>query len=103
VSVLEAIQWCVIIIMLALMFWQDKRIAKLKSEWEGHKQVREKLYKELSDPAKIEADFEKSARAREMRDAQRTTLPRENTGPPAKVHRPLMRGQKPGNWRLRRS
>lgn len=83
-------------------FVLNKRINLIREEWEVHKQVREKLYEELADPLKIESDFEKSARAREMRDAQRSTLPRDDAWPPAKVHRPKMRGAKPGKWRLQR-
>ena len=85
-----------------LMFLLHKN-RKLWDEWAHHKQVREKLYEKLADPQNIEADFEKSARAREMRDAQRHALPREEAWPPAKVHRPKMRGAKPGNWRVQRT
>ena len=46
------------------------------------------IVKNLEDPASIEADMEASARHREMRDAQRTHVPREDAGPPAIVHRP---------------
>jgi len=75
---------------------------KISKQLKKYEQVRKTLYEKLADPAQIEADFEKSARAREMRDAQRTTLPRPDAGPPAKVWRPKMRGAKPGNWRVNR-
>jgi len=81
---------------------QRKRITELETLVMEHNERRIKLYEELADPAKVEADFEKSARAREMRDAQRTTLPREGAGPPAKLYNPKMRGTKPGNWRIQR-
>ena len=88
------------IVMLAnLLKVQRQSLEETRKELLNHREVRSKLYWELADPAKIEADFEKSARLREMRDANRTTLPREGTGPPAKVYRPKFRNQKPGNWR----
>lgn len=58
----------------------------------------QKIYQKLTNVDEIEKDFEKSARLREMRDANRTTLPRENTGPPAKVYRPKLRGKRPSGW-----
>ena len=101
----DLVHWLLIasvIILTGTCLLLNRRIDNLRREWARHKQVREKLYQELADPTKIEADFEKSARAREMRDAQRSTLPREDAWPPAKVHRPKMRGAKPGNWRVQR-
>lgn len=77
------------------------RMEAMKGEIQTLKRNRKKLYEKLADPIKIEQDMEKSARAREMRDANRTFLPRHD-GPPAKVHRPKMRGAKPGNWRVQR-
>ena len=46
------------------------------------------IVRNLNDPVSIEADMEASARHREMRDANRTTAPRADAGPPAVVHRP---------------
>jgi hypothetical protein len=95
----------VLLVFFWTMFWYFQvmtRMNHLESKVARYEQVRERLYASLADPEKIEADFEKSARAREMRDANRTTLPREGAGPPAKVHRPKMRGKKPGNWRVQR-
>ena len=54
-------------------------------------------------PDTIEAEMERTADLREVRDANRTTLPREDAGPPAVVYRPKLRGQKPGSWRPRTS
>ena len=51
--------------------------------------------KRLSDPDAILEDMERGARLREMRDANRTTLPREDAGPPAKVYTPTMRAKVP--------
>lgn len=78
---------------------QQQSHQEIRKELNAHREVRTKLYRDLADPARIEADFEKSARLREMRDANRTTLPREGAGPPAKVYRPRLRNQKPGNWK----
>ncbi|HPE52987.1 MAG TPA: hypothetical protein PK852_02610 [Mesotoga prima] len=50
------------------------------------KVAQKKAYERLTDPDAIAEDMEKGARIREMRDAGRTTLPREDAGPPAKVH-----------------
>lgn len=54
-----------------------------------------KVLKRLTDPAEIEKDMERGARVREMHDANRTTLPRENAGPPAKVYTPQLRANVP--------
>lgn len=59
-----------------------------------------KALKRLTDPESIADDMEKGARVREMYDANRTTLPREDAGPPAKVYTPKMRAKVPrGNFR----
>jgi hypothetical protein len=88
------------VIILAKTVRNEREIKKMIfRELDRHRYVRNKLYESLADPARIEADFEKSARAREMRDANRTTLPREGAGPPAKVYRPKFRNARPGNWR----
>lgn len=52
-------------------------------------------FKRLTDPQLIEEDMEKSARAREMYDAGRTTLPRDEGTAHAVVHRPKLRAPKP--------
>lgn len=88
----------VIILSKSIRSEEAMKIQVLR-ELEAHRQVRKTLYDNLADPAKIEAEFEKSARMREMRDANRTTLPREGAGPPARVYRPQLRNQRPGNWR----
>lgn len=59
-----------------------------------------KAVKRLTDPESIVDDMEKGARLREMYDANRTTLPREDAGPPAKVYTPTMRAKVPrGNYK----
>ena len=104
-SVTDAI---LLVLLIGIFLWAvlkgrklSTRQKHLEGEWTKFKQQREELYKQLADPERIEQDMEKGARLREMKDANRTTLPREDAGPPAVVHRPLLRGQKPGSWRPR--
>lgn len=54
-----------------------------------------KALKRLTNPESIEEDMEKGARIREMHDANRTVLPREDAGPPAKVYSPKLRANLP--------
>lgn len=54
-----------------------------------------KALKRLTDPEAIADDMERGARMREMHDANRTTLPREDAGPPAKVYTPTLRSKVP--------
>lgn len=54
-----------------------------------------KALKRLTDPEAIVEDMEKGARMREMIDANRSTLPREDAGPPAKVYSPRLRANLP--------
>lgn len=75
-------------------------IARLRRDLEEQS---DEFYRSLISPRIIEAEMEWTADLREVRDANRTTLPREDAGPPAKVYRPLLRGQKPGSWRPRTS
>lgn len=82
-------------------YFMAKRQTRLEEEWKIFLQMRKELYERLADPDRIEKELEKSAQRREMYDAKRTTLPRENAGPPAVVYRPLLRGVKPGTWRPR--
>lgn len=59
-----------------------------------------KALKRLTDPEAILEDMKKGERMREMRDANRTTLPREDAGPPAKVYTPTLRANVPkGNFK----
>jgi len=63
-----------------------------------------KAVKRLTDPESIVEDMENGARMREMYDANRTTLPREDAGPPAKVYTPTMRAKVPrGNYKKKSS
>ncbi len=54
-----------------------------------------KALKRLTNPESIEEDMEKGARMREMHDANRTALPREDAGPPARVYSPKLRANLP--------
>lgn len=91
-----------IILLCAVLYYFYMRLNSLETKWDKHIKLREDFYKSLADPTKIEADFEKWAHLREMRDANRTTMPRNDGATPAKVYRPKMRGAKPANWRLQR-
>ncbi len=63
---------------------------------EGKKRLAQtKALERLTDPAQILVDMENSARVKEMIDANRKTLPREDAGPPAKVHSPTLRAKVP--------
>lgn len=59
------------------------------------KEEQAKVLRRLTDPESILIEMEKGARIREMRDANRTTLPREDAGPPAKVYTPTLRANVP--------
>lgn len=96
--VMVALSWAT---LLVFMFIVNKRQSHLEDEWIMFMERRKELYDSLANPYRIEEELEKSARRREMYDANRTTLPRENSGPPATVYRPLLRGVKPGTWRPR--
>jgi hypothetical protein len=101
----DLIQWfMLLVIATSAILWSFKITRKqrnLEDEWQMFLKMRRELYERLADPSRVEEDLENSARRREMYDANRTTLPRENAGPPAVVYRPPLRGVKPGTWRPR--
>lgn len=72
-----------------------KGAAKLIFAETKRKEQYTQALKRLTDPESIEEDMEKGARVREMHDANRTTLPREDAGPPAKVYSPQLRAKVP--------
>lgn len=83
-----------IICFAHMIYSMRDEIKKLKKEVEKKKNaiaILEQVAKDATDPAKIEAEMEAAANLREMRDARRTTMPRENDSPPAVVHRPKLR------------
>lgn len=59
------------------------------------KAEQKRVLQRLTDPESIADDMERGARAREMYDANRTILPREDAGPPAKVYAPKLRANVP--------
>jgi hypothetical protein len=87
---------------------QAKRIESLAEDLETarslieaeteRKSAHTRAFEVLSNPELIEQEMEKSARATEMRIARRTTLPREDAGPPAKVYRPKIHKRYPKSW-----
>ena len=100
--------WLQFGILVGIIIWAIFRVRKVnarqkevEAKWQKFIHDRRELYKKLADPEQIQKDMEASADLREMRDANRTTLPHEQAGPPAVVHRPPLRGKKPGNWRPR--
>lgn len=100
INILVDIFQTVSIAGLSYLVWKlyqlNKKAEALISEETRRKQEHTKAFQRLTDPDSIEADFEKSARAAEMRAANRKTLPRENTGPHAKIHTPReLRGRTP--------
>lgn len=99
-NLIEIAQFIAIIGLVISSVYVGKLNAQSMKKFREYEKVRKTLYASLADPDTVQADFEKSARAREMYDANRTTLPRENTNPPAKVYRPKLRGKRPGNWRV---
>jgi len=73
-----------------------KRSKELERVTIERERAHAEAFKRLTDPKAIQEDMEKSARAREMFDAGRTTLPRDENTPHAVVHRPKLRAPKPG-------
>jgi hypothetical protein len=59
------------------------------------KKYQTEAFKRLSNPETIANEMENGARAREMYDANRTVLPREDAGPPAKIYTPFLRAKTP--------
>lgn len=89
-------------------YWNAKRYKRLDRELHlarglisvetERKAAHTKAFEVLSNPDLIAEEMENSARATEMRIARRTTLPREDAGPPAKVYRPKIRKMYPRSW-----
>ena len=88
--------------------WDAKRYNRLLEEFRTaqdlieaeteRKTAHTRAFEVLSNPDLIEEEMEKSARATEMRIARRTTLPREDAGPPARVYRPKIHKRYPKSW-----
>ncbi len=108
----EAIQVGIIIILIGYCIFVAIEIRKLKRKSKElnlgyaaaleliiaevkRKEQHTKALRRLTDPESIADDMERGARMREMYDANRTTLPREDAGPPARVYSPQMRAKLP--------
>lgn len=88
--------------------WNAKRYNKLSEEFESardlieaeteRKESHTRAFEVLSNPDLIAEEMERSSEATEMRIARRTTLPREDAGPPAKVYRPKLHKKYPKSW-----
>ena len=85
----------VILNQLLYEFAQARELLDAETE---RKQAHTKAFEVLSDPDQIVDEMERSAEATEMRIARRTTLPREDAGPPAKVYRPKIHKRYPKSW-----
>ena len=72
-----------------------KRSKELERTTIEKEEAFKKAFNRLTDVDAIQEDMEASARAREMYDAGRTTLPREDGAAHAVVHRPKLRAPKP--------
>jgi hypothetical protein len=62
------------------------------------KESHTRAFEVLSNPDLIAEEMDRSAEATEMRIARRTTLPREDAGPSAKVYRPKIHKRYPKSW-----
>lgn len=60
----------------------------LISEETQRKIAHREAFEDLIDPAKIDAELERSARRHEAWNANRSSVPREDSGPPAVIHAP---------------
>ena len=109
---LEYLQWGAILFLaggLAGTWWAFTRFGKegektldalidmIESDSNRNK-AHTKAFETLSDADKIVEEMERSANVTEMRIARRTTLPREDAGPPAKVYRPKIHKRYPRSW-----
>jgi len=91
--------------LLALTYWIWRLHQRLNganeliSEETKRKAAHTKAFERMVDPEAILEEMETAAQRREMHDANRTTLPREDAeGPHAKVWRPKMRAKLPSPW-----
>jgi hypothetical protein len=112
----EAFEIATLVLMCFLIalyvFFTNKRIKKLEQDYRtlslgygaayelivtetNRREQHAKALKRLTDPEAIADEMEKGARMREMYDANRITLPREDAGPPAKVYSPKLRAKVP--------
>ena len=101
---MDANTWVKIVcglILLAFFIIPLIEIRKIQNELEKRNKIEDEFLFRMTDSASIEAEMERTADLRELRGANRTTLPREDSGPSARIYRPKLRGQMPGSWRPR--
>jgi hypothetical protein len=108
----EIFEIATLVLIALYVFFTNKRIKKLEQDYKtlslgygaayelivtetNRREEHAKALKRLTDPESIADEMEKGARMREMYDANRTTLPREDAGPPAKVYSPKLRAKVP--------
>lgn len=88
---IDALQFALLSLNLgfavALGVWMALRQRDLQKQWYEFQERRKKLYEKLADHKKIEREMEAGARLREMHDAKRTALPRDDAGPPAVIRK----------------
>lgn len=97
----DAVEVCELFGIIGLGVWnfvltrngadRERRIIKLENQIQTSVDAEKKrsdFYEAITSPEKIVRDMELSASADEMRRANRTTAPRADAGPPAKVHKP---------------
>lgn len=90
--IIDLIQDLAIVALAITTIVQGRRISYIESK-------RKQLYSQMADPDRIVEEMEKGARLREMRDANRTTLPRDDAvGQHARVFRPKLRSKLPSQW-----
>lgn len=75
----------------------NSAVALIEAEAE-RKESHTRAFEVLSNPDLIAEEMERSSEATESRIARRTTLPREDAGPPAKVYRPKIKKKYPRTW-----
>lgn len=75
----------------------NSAVALIEAEAE-RKESHTRAFEVLSNPDLIAEEMERSSEATESRIARRTTLPREDAGPPAKIYRPKIKKKYPRTW-----
>lgn len=93
-------QWTGLIFMwISLIYWGwwvTKRLNRIENMFLEFKTVRRKLYEHFADHSVQLEEFERAANVREMLDADRDSLPRENAGAPAVIHKARVRRSRRG-------
>ena len=85
-----------VIVLVVVCHGLQDRMKRLENDYRQFQEKREKFYDEMSKVAGSPGDFHEVNLT-----TARTTAPRENAGPPAKVYRPPLRAVPPTSWRPR--